>query len=184
MSGRRSAFAGDRLLPGIDNLDARIGEVLAVSGGENGNLGPADGGNLGVEPVDRVTEPLPAGDDVGIGAGRREVEGQHLAREGGEDLVGGLVRRFPAVTLGQPRNFSRTASSRSLMLIAAIALSSAPTGDSNAIAAHRTGRHSTPARSGQTTEAGADEAGRPGWSTPGQSETRRRPECWASGEVS
>jgi hypothetical protein len=55
-------------------------------------LRTADGGDLAVESADRVAVSFAAGDHVRIGGGSGEVEGQDLAREGREDLVGCLVQ--------------------------------------------------------------------------------------------
>jgi hypothetical protein len=59
----RSAGAA---LPGVGHRDADVGEVLGVAGGEGGRLGAADGGDLGVEAVNRLAEALTRDDDIGV----------------------------------------------------------------------------------------------------------------------
>jgi hypothetical protein len=50
---------------------------------QDGVMGAADGGDLCVEAVDRDTELVPVGDDVGVDVSRCQVEGENLGREGG-----------------------------------------------------------------------------------------------------
>jgi len=61
----------------------------------------ADCGDLGAEAVDGVAEGIAVRDDVGVGVGRDEVEGEYLLGKGGEDLVGCLIQCFSAASFRQ-----------------------------------------------------------------------------------
>src|SRR5215470_1998733 len=98
---RRLRRSMDGFQPRVDHSDTGVGEVLGVAGGEGGRLRPTDGGDLGVERVDGAADAVPVGDDVSVGAGRSEVEGEDLARKGGEDLADCLMQLGPAPSSGQ-----------------------------------------------------------------------------------
>lgn len=53
----------DRVRPRVEQCDAAVGEVLGDTGGEGGRPRSTDGGDLGIEAIDRVADALTAGDD-------------------------------------------------------------------------------------------------------------------------
>src|SRR6185312_16338176 len=88
--------------PGVDELDPSLVEVLGVAGGQGRVPATADGGDLGVEPVDRLPRLVPISDYGGVGRRCGGVEGQDLLRERTEYLVSGLSEVVLPASVGQP----------------------------------------------------------------------------------
>jgi hypothetical protein len=90
-------------LPGVEEFDAGADEVSGVARGQRGGVRATDCGDLCVEGVDGASATFSCRCDVAVQSGGGSVEGEDLAGEGPEHLVGELPQLHGTPPIREPR---------------------------------------------------------------------------------
>jgi hypothetical protein len=88
-------------LPWIDQVDSGFPEILHVACGQDRAASPANGGDLGVEPLDRQTGAIAVTHDQRIVDRCAGVKGQDIFTKRGEDLIGSSPQAVLAASFGE-----------------------------------------------------------------------------------